>query len=545
MKSDQGTTIVMIVFILLSVLLMVLCWVFYSASKDNLQRAEAAESQKNTAEGNLRTASNDVDTLKEIIGAAASVSASDIKEKFEEQAQALGMPDAAKGFTGLVDFLNARLNGTRQELASANTEKLDWQAKYNALSDITQNKIRDLETVFAREKDKFNAIEKEYNESIAERERIKKQLIDENLQTYQRAENTVAQARIEKGIAERRLNENEQILEKQGNQLAELRTPVLEREDGKIVTVNQLNGIVTLDIGSASGLRNGITFEVFDPSEKNLAKATSKGSIEVSQILGPNRAEARILDTVITEPIMRGDLIYTPVWKPGMHPRFVLSGRMVVPGFGSRSEDNTSREDDLKDVINLILANGGIVDYYMRSDGTMMKVNTLIDSQGRIRILGEEPANFVRGEGGDEISLDTAFLVTGSPDPLNRVFMSNMQILGEQAKVYGVRSISLPELLRRMGWRNAVPTQGYGSRSNESDLAPQPSRPMPVSTGVVSPLYSQQAEVAKRTSPGNVSPLYLDKQPMKPSPGTVSPLYQSDRKPVNAANGRVSGIYGQ
>ncbi|MCL2304781.1 MAG: hypothetical protein FWC43_05500 [Planctomycetaceae bacterium] len=544
MKSDQGTIIVMIVFILLSVLLMVLCWVFYSQSKDTYLLLEAAKGEATKLEGSLRAANSDVDKLKEIIGAATAVPIADIGEKFTNQAKEKAMPDTAKGYMGLVDFLYSKLKGVSKELEDAKNTNLALQTKFETLYKDTQEQIRIHEDAAVAAQKKLQEEQAKYAQSMAGRDKIKQDLLKDNQTIRADAEAAIKQIQTEKAIAENNLKNINTVNEGLTKAISELRAPVLEQEDGRIVTVNQLNGIVTLNIGSASGLRNGITFAVFDPNEKNLAEAKPKGSIEVSQVLGPNNAEARILETVITEPIMRGDLIYTPVWKPGLHQRFVLSGQMVVPGFGSKKEDNTTFEDDVRNVINLILANGGIVDYYMRNDGVIMKVNTRIDAQGKIQFLGEETANFSPGGGGDELLQETAFLVVGKGDALNDTLMSNMRVLDERAKVQGIRTITLSELLRRMGWRNAVPTQGYGRLANESDLAARPTKPMPVSPGVVSPIYSQQATTPQKSSPGNVSPLYLDSSVMKSSPGTVSPLYQKDRKPVNAAPGVVSGIYG-
>jgi len=541
MKSDQGTTIVMIVFILLSVLLMVLCWTFYSGQKDNFQKFEEANRKVTELEGSLRTVNSDVDTLKGIIGAAPTASIADIEARNIAYAtQTAGTADTTKGYTELLDDRIAKLNGVTKELGDANVAKLALENRFAALSENMRNQIKIHEDAKLAAEKKLQEEQGIYTQSMALRSQMQKQLEEENQATHRMAAEAIDQAKQEAARTKNNLEAVSTINERLAEELAGIRSPMLVQEDGAVVSVNQLSGVVNLNIGSASGLRNGITFAVFDPSEKNLAEARSKGSIEVSQILGPNRAEARILQTVITDPIQKGDLIYTPVWKPGLHPRFVLSGRMLVPGFGSRGEDNTTLEDDLKDVINLILANGGIVDYYMTSDGNIVKINSRIDVQGKLHILSEEPANF---QGGDKILQETAFLVKGTGEA-NALMSANMLVLDEQAKIQGIPSITLPELLRRMGWRNAVPSQGYGNRANESDIAPRPIRPMPVSSGIVSPLYMQQAEVAKRTSPGNVSPLYLEGPAMKTSPGTVSPLFQKDRKPVSASTGTVSGIFG-
>ncbi len=558
MKSDQGTTIVIIVFSLLSVLLMVLCVVFYRSSSEKAQQLETATKKASDLEGSLRTANTDVETLKQIIGAASTVPVADIEASNKKYAnQVEGTQDVVKGYTNLVDQLIAKLDGVNKELALANTAKVDLENKYAVLYADTQNQIKIHEDAAAADRKKLQEEQAKYTATMAQRSEVKQTLQNEYREMRESSEKSITQAKTEAAYAERKVQTINKANEILNQELSSLRSPVLTREDGRVVTVNQSSGIVNLDIGSASGLRNGITFAVFDPAEKNLSEARSKGSIEVSQILGPNRAEARILETVITDPIQKGDLIYTPVWKPGQHPIFVLSGRMVVRGFGSRSLDDTTREDDMKDVINLILANGGVVDYYTKSDGSVMKVDWKTDRHGKIVILGESPVRMksisededtgeiIKGEG-DELSVETAFIVEGVGDPMSNTLMSNMKVLAEQAKLNGIRSITLPELLRQMGWRNAVPSQGYGSRANESDIISRPSKAMPVSQGsTVSPLYSQQADVAAKLSPGTVSPLYRkDGAVMKPSVGTVSPLYHKERKPVNVAPGEVSGIYG-
>ena len=555
MKSDQGIIITMIIFILLTILFMIVGYLCYTSSTKNFQELEAANKKVTELEGSLRSANNDVETLKQLVGAAATAAVADMETTNKKYATLVeGTQDTTKGYTNLLDQLIAKLNGVSKELADASKAKLALENDYKTLVERTDNKIKSQEDAVTVAQNKLKEEQEKYAKTLAERDAVKKTLENDYNKMRSDTEEAIRQVQMGKAIAEQNVKTISAANESLTKELDGLRSPVLEREDGRVVSVNQGNGIVTLDIGSASGLRNGTTFAVFDPAEKNLAEARSKGSIEISQILGPNRAEARILETVITDPIQKGDLIHTPVWKPGMHPRFVLSGRMVVPGFGSRSLDDTSREDDLKDVINLILANGGIVDYYMKDDGTMMKIDTRIDSRGVVQILGETQVNLHvvgdgagKSEGGAEIAQDTSFLILGKGDSLNNTLMANMKTLDDQARLHGVRSITLPELLRRMGWRSSTPSQGYGKRANESDLAARPIKPMPVSSGTpVSSLYTKQAEAVKTlTSPGTVSPIYRNDGPVvKPSVGTVSPLYHQERKPVKASNGVVSGIYG-
>lgn len=566
MRDNNGVMITMIVAILSAILFAVLSWLGYDSAKKNYLMYKDAEGKANQAQTALNAANQDVQTLKTIVGYPQSVDVATIKTDHENSlnkyASDLTGNEEQKGYVPILNKVLSRLTAKENELAVSNQAKLDLEDKYNRFEAEKQREIDGYKSSINEAQTKLVNAEKEYNDSMSERKKVKEEIETRMKSEKEQAQSAIEFAKMETAISNRNLNELSKVNNALSKDIQEMKSPVLEKEDGKVLSVNQLLERVTINLGSASGLRPGITFDVFDPENRDAATAKSKGSIEITQIIGPDKAEASILNTDIHNPIMNGDLVYTPVWKPGIYPRFVLSGRMIVQGFGSRSMDDTGRENDLQDVINLIMSNGGIVDFYMNPDGTIVKVDNKIDSRGNTQITKESPANFITlslndletgnfkkkaNEIGDELRQDTAFLVVGQGDPMNNKLMSNMKVLDEQAKIHGIRIITLPELLRRMGWKNSTPTHGFGSRANESDLAPRPSKPMNVSRGTVSQLYTDRQGNASDLlqSSGTVSQLYhKTASPKKTSPGTVSPLYHGERKPVRSSNGSVSGIYG-
>jgi hypothetical protein len=145
---------------------------------------------------------------------------------------------------------------------------------------------------------------------------------------------------------------------------------------GQIVKRSGDTKTVEINIGSASALKAGQTFKVQPAStltdglgsrkkqtfddKGNLVisdEEVSKGTIEVVKVLGPNLSEARITSETdgIRDSILRGDLLYNPLWKKGARDRVVLYGIFDLDG------DNI---DDIQSVVKDLERQGVIVDGY-------------------------------------------------------------------------------------------------------------------------------------------------------------------------------------
>ena len=314
--------------------------------------------------------------------------------------------------------------------------------------------------------------------------------------------------------------------------LEDVRNPNVEHPAGKIISIDQQAGLAYINIGSADGLMvrtmfsvyhssiTGLTFRTTpvgeeavycDVCKRDIARDVSKASVEVTRILGANRAEVRILDDVLTDPIMVGDVVYSPIWKPGQKLRFALTAGMHLPGSGIDS--------GTEEIIRLIEMNGGIVDCWINVTVPVGDEHL----QGSITDL----TNFI------VVSEKTT---RGDWDP--EVTLVQDALLAD-AKNRAIKTISLEELLSRMAWRNVTPVDHFGSlKYMPESMRVVPSSPGAVhdSSGVVSPMFTPDNPNARvnareanpvRTSSGIVSPIFDRVPPPSPnSSGSTSELFR-------------------
>src|SRR5262249_12727464 len=96
--------------------------------------------------------------------------------------------------------------------------------------------------------------------------------------------------------------------------------------DGHITWVDQKYKTVWVDLGSADGLRPQVTFAVAEAGLQDAAEAEQKGSIEITQIVGPHMAEAHITKDSATKPFVPGDRIFSQVWDRGRQVGIGIAG---------------------------------------------------------------------------------------------------------------------------------------------------------------------------------------------------------------------------
>ena len=520
--------IVVIIFVLLTLVFGLLTFFGYNTANKNLQLAQAATEDAKKSSDALRTATQELASVKQVLGYASDATATGIATDHEAAVKKFGanLPGAvdAKGYRQMLENKDKELQNKVAELDLAikkrnelSDDLLSLTARRMEQEAIFKAQVTKAEKDLADERNKFNATKDEITNET-------KKVVALNEKIKSDATEAITEAKTEAAVANRNYDEIKLSNDGLNSKLASYSSGSFETAAGKVVSINQSTKSVFLNIGKASGLRTGTSFRVFDPSNTDAATATTKGAIEVIQILGENFCEAKMLDDTIIDPIMVGDLVYTPLWKPGMELRFALAGRMVVPGLGDRRLDRSGElENDVDAIRNLIGANGALVDSYMDIDGELH----------------------------GEITQNTTYLVKGTGEGLSGDEMKTMAKMESDARTNAVRVITLPELLRQMGWQNSTPVRGYGPLSNETDSVMRPKTPAQVSTGKVSqlytdknsPLYGGNATNAP-VSTGVVSQYYQSKEaPTKASIGTVAPIYRPERSAIPASTGKVSGIY--
>ena len=168
---------------------------------------------------------------------------------------------------------------------------------------------------------------------------------------------------------------------------------------------------------------------VFEGPADNLAGKRPKGKIEVIRIVDEHSAETRIVEDRLSDVILPGDVVYTPVWKPGQRRRFALVGKLDIDGDG---------KSDIEKIRGLIRLGGGTID-------------AVVDE---------------RGEQTGEISIDTRFLVMGTlPSGAEAEDASTTfsKIL-KQADELGIDRMSLEKFLEQVGYSRGPAAEQLSSR---------------------------------------------------------------------------------
>lgn len=252
----------------------------------------------------------------------------------------------------------------------------------------------------------------------------------------------------------------------QKQQINQREHPTFETPDGQIDWIDRSLGMVWINLGSADRLPTRMSFSVYPRDHNGVARdaADIKGTIEVTRIRGTNMAEARITDEDLKNPIVKRDVIHTPLWSPGQSETFAFAGLMDIDGDG--------RSDDQRLI-------------------------------ARVKQSGSDVATWVDGEGkrhGGQIGPEVRFLVVG-PIPefgssresgqreADRRMIDHMTQLRQEAAEAGVTILSLTNFLSYVGIRPTASLRASGS-------VPASSRP------------ANSASPYGRSSTGNTSQLF-------------------------------------
>lgn len=137
------------------------------------------------------------------------------------------------------------------------------------------------------------------------------------------------------------------------------------KPDGRVVSVDNRTNTVWIDLGTADGLPERMTFSIgrdrhsqlMDLMERKQQKAGNvqndgvenvraqtdvKGVIEITRIQA-NRAEARILKNDVFASIRPGDLIYTPRWIPAERTSGIYTKRGRLKRKSAAATGRTSK----------------------------------------------------------------------------------------------------------------------------------------------------------------------------------------------------------
>ena len=427
-RENQGLHIGLIVMVVVSVLLLGLTYYFWSNSDTLKKDLEAKNSELAQARSAQSTASNENVRYREMIGVSGDASLESVEAQFQQEAGSIlsSYPEADRSFLEGLKNLRGALFDTKKQVddltkqVESLTTRLDAvRTEEAARVEEATNAQRAAVDDLAKERAAF---EKARAEHLATTDQLNDQL------NKLRSEVQDAQNRSRQEVAQAKNGQDRLTiqLDRMRTQLDEYRKETFDVADGLISYYNARTDLVTINRGSEDGLRARTSFGVFDQSDNNMARAAKKGTIEVQRILGPHLAEARVIEDSAANPIIAGDLIYTPLWAPGGRLHFGIVGFIDLDGDG---------QDDREMLRQMIRSSGGVID-----------AEDNVDSQGA-----------------GELSLQTRYLIVGDQHRSDasegvRVQLQQRQVrryseLVRQAGELGIERITVQQVVNYLGYK--------------------------------------------------------------------------------------------
>lgn len=449
-RENNGIQIALIIFVIITVVLCVFTYFFYSQAESRGKQLAAAQ----TKNQNLTQANADLQSkvmyLRYFIGdpdlnltrsqledsnmGAMDPELEKLLKKYDRDMKMYGegLPEDKLNYSSIAENLIAAIRLKNTGIADANDRlKAAVQTRDKTVADETKK----TQAALAGQKKAADDLAQVNATFTSERERMKTELATtaKTVAELQKSSVEVREAaRTREEELTKQVEQSSVLNEALKDQLAGLSEESFELPDGKVTWVNQSANMLWINLGSADGLRTQTTFAVYEHNANGVANQESKGRIEVTKIMAAHQAQCRILEDELANPILPGDLIHTPAWQPGRKLHFALAGVLDVDG-DDRSDPNTVRR--------VVTMNGGVVDLELKMDGSVdgqMSVNT------RYLVLGEPP--------------------TGSDGQVDENVLTTYSEIIRDARKLGVDEISLDEFLNFMGWKAGSRTVPLGKR---------------------------------------------------------------------------------
>lgn len=440
-RENQGLQIAVLLFVMLAVVLGVTTFMVFKWYDEANAKLKAANEQANTKEAALRGAEGDLQELKRIIGAAdtAKVAGPDgLTNQYDQDITTYVGPtyaDKGKGYRKALEYISGQLKIRNTEVADAKAENESWKRKYEAREAAAAPQLQQFQAEAKKAQDDLAAERDQFKAATEKMLKDQADLAAQLQESRKKGDDalTVKEAEVQK--VKRELDESIKQLKDKNRRFDELTKETFDVADGKIVWVSPVNRVVWINLGRADALTRQVNFSVYEGGVADINKAVRKGSIEVTQLLGDHLAEARILDDSISNPLLPGDMINTPIWSPGEKRHFAIAGFIDIDGDG---------KGDQALLRNLITLNGGVVDAEV--DEKTGKVVGQITATTRYLVQGDAPEGPTAGER----------------------LKSYSKLLTDAANL-GVATVKVKDLLAQMGWKSttAVAKGGMSPETQE------------------------------------------------------------------------------
>lgn len=424
-RENQGLQVALILFVMITVVLAVTTYIYFRKAEEVIVEINLAnETARVKEQGSLRVIEEN-ENLKSLLGYTPEDEWATIKANFDKDMQLYGQefPEDQRNYRTLPDYLIVGLVKVQKEMVEAAAGQASVVAAKDSAAQASTARAETLAQAGETYKTDMEALRTSTAKTLADKNTEMTTLVNQVNDIQTKAQTAIELKNKDIQQLEQQIQALTKLVNSQKEMLEGHKKPTFDRPAGAVTFVSTTSTSVYIDLGSADGLKRQITFSVYDAATTNIVEENKKANIEVINILGPHQAEARIVSSDDRDPILKGDKIFSPVWRPGQKTHFALVGFIDING------DGTS---DLPLIRNLIALNGGVID----AD---------VDERGKVS---------------GALSINTQYLVLGDP-PTETSSAEGLQSyteLQKQAALHGVEKISVERLLANMGYRGAGAT---------------------------------------------------------------------------------------
>jgi hypothetical protein len=394
----QSFIIALIVFVMLTFVLAVTTYLFFKKADEALKTVDAK--QKEASEANtkrLEAERNRLQIVKEVLGLPEEMGNPEIlglkKDVIDDlYGKYLDQPT----YTDALKWLSSSMAEHYESMKGLQAEKDRFAAEKQAIAETFAKEKGDLEASLAAANAKYTKLLDEQRKYAKESDGQKNELETQKqaadaratrLQDLSKSIEDIAAATYDDGPGKERISvlpearkaeflgkedkervellrseliaRNKQI-RRLNDTLAKLRVadPALQNTvraatpkddrvdgfDGRILSVNELDRTVLVSCGTTTGLRAGLMFDVYDPTDPRPQLGSNKAVVEVVAVESDSLVRCRVREDSIQDPIIPGDAVATNLWSPGTPLEVVIVG---MPTFGGSAEGDRKRLEQL------------------------------------------------------------------------------------------------------------------------------------------------------------------------------------------------------
>jgi hypothetical protein len=247
----------------------------------------------------------------------------------------------------MVNDLLAKIKQTSEQLDAKAQQFQNVQQEFTDATNLWQQTANDLNAKVGTYQLQVQQTKTDYNDLRALLEQsseeraanILKQLEDERA-TSRQLNQDLLKTRAELQLAQQRLSGA--LTEVAKTQPLPDSEAEAYQPDGKIILVDDADGIVHINLGSDDHIYRGLTFSVYDKASGVPRDGKPKAEIEVFAI-SKTTSTARIVSSEKRNPIATDDIVANLIWDASKKNQFVIAGDFDLTGSGKPTYDAKDR----------------------------------------------------------------------------------------------------------------------------------------------------------------------------------------------------------